>query len=74
MTGRLGMKLFVETEEFAKLNVGFVLDEGLANPEDCYTVYYGERAPWCMYMTRNFQRDFIVVFTGNRDDKCRIFE
>ena len=47
VTGKLGMSLFVETSTFADLNIGLVLDEGLANPEDVYTVFYGERAPWC---------------------------
>jgi hypothetical protein len=41
------MQLFVKTEEFRALNVGFGMDEGLANPEDAYTVFYGERAVWC---------------------------
>ena len=22
---------------------------GLANPEEAFTVFYGERSPWCMY-------------------------
>jgi len=29
-----------------QLNVGFALDEGLANPTDAFTVFYGERAVW----------------------------
>lgn len=44
--GLLGMKLFVKHEEFKKLNVGLSLDEGLANPTDAFTVFYGERSPW----------------------------
>ena len=48
--GALGMQLFVKTEEFQSLNVGFCLDEGLANPEDAYTVFYGERAIWCKWV------------------------
>ncbi|KAK3103076.1 hypothetical protein FSP39_016275 [Pinctada imbricata] len=44
--GKNGMEKFVQHEEFKKLNVGFGLDEGLANPTDAYTVFYGERAPW----------------------------
>lgn len=43
------MELFVETEEFRKLNIGVALDEGLANPEDFFTVFYGERTAWCMW-------------------------
>lgn len=44
--GFKGMKLFVKTPEFAKLNMGFGLDEGLANPTEKFTLFYGERATW----------------------------
>jgi aminoacylase len=44
--GTLGMGKFVETEKFKNLNIGFSLDEGLANPSDAYKVYYGERCVW----------------------------
>jgi len=40
------MEKFVDHEGFKGLNVGFALDEGLANPTDAFTVYYGERTPW----------------------------
>ncbi len=41
------MTKFVKTPEFKDLNVGFCLDEGLANPTDAFTVFYAERSPWC---------------------------
>ena len=42
--GVTGMKLFVKTEAFQKLNVGFALDEGLASGDtDEIPLYYGER-------------------------------
>ncbi|XP_028680864.1 aminoacylase-1-like [Erpetoichthys calabaricus] len=44
--GHKGMETFIQHPEFKALNVGFSLDEGLANPEDKYTVFYGERNPW----------------------------
>jgi len=44
--GRDGMGLFVKTKDFADLNVGLALDEGLASPTEEFIVYYGERAPW----------------------------
>ena len=47
--GVLGMAAFVKTERFQKMNVGFALDEGLANPTDAMTVFYGERSPYCEY-------------------------
>lgn len=40
------MKLFVRSPEFASLNVGFALDEGLASSDDSFSVYYGERTLW----------------------------
>ncbi|KAJ8302061.1 hypothetical protein KUTeg_021048 [Tegillarca granosa] len=45
--GKYGMEKFVQHEEYKKLNVGCAVDEGLANPTDAFTVFYGERAPWC---------------------------
>ncbi|KAK2168321.1 hypothetical protein LSH36_18g09019 [Paralvinella palmiformis] len=41
--GHKGMELFVHHDEFKKLNIGFALDEGLANPTNAFTVFYGER-------------------------------
>ena len=40
------MGVFVKTPEFASLNVGFALDEGIASPDESYHLYYGERAMW----------------------------
>jgi aminoacylase len=39
-----GASRFVASDEFRKLNVGIALDEGLANPENAYSLFYGERA------------------------------
>ncbi|XP_077386301.1 aminoacylase-1A-like [Festucalex cinctus] len=44
--GEKGMETFVRHPEFHKLNIGFALDEGLANPGNAFTVFYGERNPW----------------------------
>uniref|UniRef100_A0A8D3BH98 N-acyl-aliphatic-L-amino acid amidohydrolase n=1 Tax=Scophthalmus maximus TaxID=52904 RepID=A0A8D3BH98_SCOMX len=44
--GNKGMETFVKHPEFKKLNIGFALDEGLANPGEAFTVFYGERNPW----------------------------
>jgi len=43
----LGMEKFVEHEEFKHMNVGFGLDEGLANPTEAFTVFNGERSGFC---------------------------
>ena len=45
--GADGMKVFVATEEFKRLNVGFALDEGIPSPVPSYLVFNGERAVWC---------------------------
>jgi len=41
------MAKFVTTSEFAELNVGFALDEGIATPHEVFDVYYCERTSWC---------------------------
>ena len=41
--GHDGMKMFVHSQEFKKMNIGLTLDEGLASPTDEVPVYYGER-------------------------------
>ncbi|KAJ1916269.1 adenylate cyclase [Mycoemilia scoparia] len=46
-----GLEKFVKTEDYAKLNVGFFLDEGIANPGDDLRVFYGERATWWVEFT-----------------------
>ena len=42
------MSIFCKTERFKQMNIGFALDEGLANPTDAMTVFYGEKSPYCM--------------------------
>uniref|UniRef100_A0A453RJZ0 N-acyl-aliphatic-L-amino acid amidohydrolase n=1 Tax=Aegilops tauschii subsp. strangulata TaxID=200361 RepID=A0A453RJZ0_AEGTS len=44
--GHEGVELFVASKEFKELNVGLVLDEGLASPREEYRVFYAERSPW----------------------------
>lgn len=41
-----GMLEFVKTTDFQALNIGFALDEGLANPNDEFSVFNGERYIW----------------------------
>lgn len=42
-----GMGELLKTAEFQALGtLGLALDEGLANPGDAFTVFYGERTPW----------------------------
>ncbi|GJN03954.1 hypothetical protein PR202_ga21455 [Eleusine coracana subsp. coracana] len=44
--GHEGVEAFVESKEYKDLNVGLVLDEGLASPGEEYRVFYAERSPW----------------------------
>ena len=46
-----GMQTFMKTVEFEQLNIGLVLDEGLASTDDAYTVFYGERNLWWIRVT-----------------------
>lgn len=43
------MAKFVHTEDFKALNVGFALDEGMANPTEDFILFYGERSIWRKY-------------------------
>lgn len=44
--GHLGMREFVKTDYFKKMNVGFSLDEGTPSFDESYYVYYAERTAW----------------------------
>uniref|UniRef100_A0A5B7B8X4 N-acyl-aliphatic-L-amino acid amidohydrolase n=1 Tax=Davidia involucrata TaxID=16924 RepID=A0A5B7B8X4_DAVIN len=44
--GHDGAEKLADSEIFKKMNVGIVLDEGLASPDENYRVFYGERCPW----------------------------
>lgn len=41
-----GMKAFASSEAFRNLNVGFLLDEGIASPSEVFSAFYGERTCW----------------------------
>ena len=42
--GRDGAQVFIESSLFRSMNIEVVLDEGLANPGDAFSLFYGERA------------------------------
>ncbi|CAL1391559.1 unnamed protein product [Linum trigynum] len=44
--GHDGAEKFAYSDVFDALNVGVVLDEGLASPGDSYRPFYAERSPW----------------------------
>jgi len=49
--GQDGMQAFIATEYFKQLNIGFALDEGLANNGKEFMVYFGERRDWWVTVT-----------------------
>lgn len=49
--GHDGAEKFADSDIFRKMNVGIVLDEGLASPTDDYRLFYGERCPWWLVIT-----------------------
>ncbi|CAJ0944471.1 unnamed protein product, partial [Mesorhabditis belari] len=61
---RNGMEKFLESQEFQKLNIGFVLDEGMASEDQIYRVYYAERCKWWIR----------VSFTGRPGHGSRIID
>ncbi|XP_014087743.2 aminoacylase-1 [Bactrocera oleae] len=46
ITGPMGMKAFLQSEDFKKLNVGFCFDEGIASADETFPVFYAERCLW----------------------------
>lgn len=63
------MKVFIETEAFRALNVGFHMDEGLASPNDTYKVYNAERCPMSLLVLllreKHPYAEAIVTCPGN---------
>ena len=53
------MAKFVNTSDFLELNVGFALDEGMADPSDQFLLFYGERSIWRKYPIK---LEFIYLF------------
>ncbi|XP_053612517.1 aminoacylase-1-like [Plodia interpunctella] len=45
-----GMKKFIHTSEFKALNIGFALDEGMANPDEEFIIFNGERSIWQIHV------------------------
>uniref|UniRef100_A0A803M5C1 Peptidase M20 dimerisation domain-containing protein n=1 Tax=Chenopodium quinoa TaxID=63459 RepID=A0A803M5C1_CHEQI len=59
-----GAAKFVASKEFEELNVGFVMDEGQASPNDDFRVFYADRSPW--HVT--------IKATGVPGHGCRMFD
>ncbi|TYZ64188.1 hypothetical protein PybrP1_004980 [[Pythium] brassicae (nom. inval.)] len=45
------MERFLTSDQFKAIQpIAFAFDEGLANPSNAFTVFYGERVPWWFYV------------------------
>ncbi|MCO5582759.1 hypothetical protein L7F22_036658 [Adiantum nelumboides] len=62
--GHDGMEKFVASPLFVELNLGIVLDEGLASPASHYRVFNGERSPWW----------FNIKATGSPGHGAKLFD
>ena len=72
--GRDGMEAFSKTSHFSALNVGFALDEGLANPGDECMTYYGERSAWWIQLETSGQTGHgSQLFQGTAVDRLLNF-
>jgi aminoacylase len=48
--GTDGMSILLRSSWFSALNIGLALDEGLANSDNTFSVFYGERLPWWIHV------------------------
>lgn len=55
------MKLFVKSDDFKALNIGFALDEGMASASDVFPVFYAERTSWSKVKLKSTSQDYIYV-------------
>ncbi|KAL5558384.1 hypothetical protein UlMin_034595 [Ulmus minor] len=62
--GVTGAASFSASIEFKDLNVGFMLDEGQANPGDEFRVFYADRSPW----------EVVIKATGTPGHGSRLFD
>lgn len=56
------MGKFVNTSDFLELNIGFALDEGMADPSEQFPLFYGERSIWRKYEL--FTSQFLVFMNS----------
>lgn len=60
--GAEGMKVFVESDDFKNLNIGFSLDEGIASPTEVFPVFYAERTVRRKLLKNNHFQIFYPVY------------
>ncbi|KAF0683684.1 Aste57867_24246 [Aphanomyces stellatus] len=74
--GADGMGEFLKSPQFQAMQpIALALDEGLANPTNKFTVFYGERTPWWIYVkaegpTGHGSRFIQNTATGKLIDIC----
>ena len=56
------MKELIKTNDFKELNIGFALDEGMASPNEEFSVFYAERAVWRMHLIKIVIKIIIYLF------------
>lgn len=48
--GKDGMAALMTNAVFKSWNIALAIDEGLANPDNAFTAFYGERSPWWIFV------------------------
>ncbi|KAI3969623.1 hypothetical protein MKX01_020184 [Papaver californicum] len=54
----------LQSEIFGKMNVGIVLDEGLASPNETYRIFYAERSAW----------NLVIEATGSPGHGAKLYD
>ncbi|XP_062176656.1 uncharacterized protein LOC133881677 isoform X2 [Alnus glutinosa] len=62
--GHDGTEKFVDSDVFNSLNVGILLDEGLASTNENYRAFYAERGPWWL----------VIKSTGQPGHGSRLYD
>ncbi|KAE8008264.1 hypothetical protein FH972_004793 [Carpinus fangiana] len=62
--GHDGAEKFVDSDVFKSLNVGILLDEGLASTSENYRAFYAERGPWWL----------VIKATGQPGHGSRLYD
>lgn len=61
------MKALVNGDYFKQLNVGFSLDEGIASPDDTFSVFYAERSYWGKLMIDSIYRHKLMYWNSTKN-------
>ncbi|XP_033222116.1 aminoacylase-1-like [Belonocnema kinseyi] len=71
--GKNGMKPFVATQDFRNLNIGFALDEARASSDNRFTVAYGERTVFQLWVNCTGKPGHgSILFDNTAGEKLRV--